>query len=79
MHPKIKQFHDTAFRVCWCLVWLTATVFMLTNFVAYEQNSSGENAIGFAWRAAGCAVITITALCIHAYAVDKKAEEKHEQ
>jgi hypothetical protein len=79
MQPKLKKIHDTLFRGGWCAIWLTSAVFMMTNFVAYEENTRGENAIGFAMRATGFAMITIIALCMHAYLIDHKRAEKNDE
>ena len=67
---KIKAIHSALQRTCLSALWLLGAVFMLTNFVAYEENPGGEHAVRFAIHASVCALITIAGLCIHAYLVD---------
>lgn len=72
---QLKQVHDTAFRLGWCMLWLASAFYMIVNFIAYEENPGGDDAVHFAVRASVCAIVTITALCIHAHLVDKKVKD----
>lgn len=74
MNPELKNSLDALLRTGLCLCWLTGTVLMLTNFVAYEQDPYGPDGTLFAFKAGVCGIIVIAGITAHAYLVDKKVK-----
>ena len=73
MNQELKNAHDAVLRTGLCMVWITGVIFAVTNLAAHEADPSETV---FAVRASICALVTIVAITVHAYLVDKKVKGK---